>query len=65
MYPSLIGAEKIDLSTLSGVDNSLPFRMDDVLCSGNEVRLIDCEHKAKHDCVPLLEEVAVHCNRNG
>ena len=65
MYLSLIGAEEIGLSTLSGVDNSLPFLMDDVGCSGNEVRLIDCDHETIHDCIRLTEEVAVHCNRNG
>ena len=64
-HKSCTGAELIDLSTLSGVDNSLSFLMDEVGCSGNEMRLIDCDHETVHNCIRLTEEVAVHCNRNG
>ena len=57
------GARRIDLSTLSGLDNSIPIVLDDVACSGNEEQLIDCSSTKNHDCLHL-EDVAVHCNRD-
>ena len=61
----IIGAKEIELSTLSGLDDPIPFLMDDVKCSGNEVRLIDCDHETIHNCFSTSEQVAVHCKRNG
>ena len=61
----IIGAKRIELSTLRGLDNPIPYLMDDVLCSGNEVRLIDCEYETLHNCISTWEQVAVHCNTDG
>ena len=63
-YMPHTGAELIDVRRFSGLDNSIPIVLDDVACSGNEVRLIDCDSSTSHDCYHL-EDVAVHCNRDG
>ena len=54
----------MDLSSFIGLNNSIPIVLDDVECSGNEVRLIDCNSSKYHNCLHL-EDVAVHCNRDG
>ena len=63
-YIPYTGAKQIDLSSLIGLDNSIPIVLDDVACSGNEVRLIDCDSSKSHNCLHF-EDVAVHCNRDG
>lgn len=59
-----VGAHTIELSTLSGLDDSIPIVLDNVECSGSEVRLIDCRSSEGHNCFHF-EDVAVHCNRDG
>ena len=35
--------------------------MDDVTCTGNEWRLIDCQHTSRHNC-QHFEDAGVTCN---
>ena len=58
------GAKRINVRRFRGLNNSIPIVLDDVACSGKEVRLIDCDSSPIHDCFHL-EDVAVHCNRDG
>ena len=60
----LLGAQLIELGRLNGLNDSIPIVLDDVACSGNEVRLIDCNSSKINSCLHL-EDVAVHCNRYG
>lgn len=62
-FPHDTGAQLIDLSRLSGLDDSISTVLDDVECSGNEVRLIDCNSSKINSC--FMQDVAVHCNRDG
>ena len=40
------------------------FVMDDVACSGDELRLIDCAHTSDHDCL-YFESVRIKCDETG
>ena len=61
-YIPYTGAKRVDLSSLTRLDNSIPVVLDEVGCSGNEVRLIDCSSSTLHNCLHL-EDIAVRCNR--
>ena len=59
-----LGAKYLDYSRHTGLDDTIPILMDEVECSGNEERLIDCGHSRQHGCIHW-EDAAVHCKRGG
>ena len=59
-----LGAKLLDYRDREDLDDSIPIHLDDVECSGNEVRLIDCSSSKHHSCFHW-EDVAVRCNRDG
>ena len=59
-----LGAKFLDYSERYDLDDSIPILLDEVQCSGNEVRLIDCSSSEVHGCFHW-EDAAVRCNRDG
>lgn len=55
-----VGAS-VDTHVDAGTGNIL---MDDVACSGSELRLIDCEHVPNPNCFHF-EDVGIKCNNSG
>ena len=58
------GAKQLDYSRRADLDDSIPIVLSDMECSGNEVRLTDCNSSTSHNCLHW-DDVAVHCNRDG
>ena len=58
------GAKLLDYSRRTDLDDPIPIVLSDVECSGNEVRLTDCNSSTSHNCF-YWDVVAVHCNRDG
>ena len=56
----IVGAS-VDRDVKAGMGDIL---MDDVACSGSELRLIDCEHASTSNCFHF-EDVGVTCNTFG
>ena len=59
-----IGAKLIVLGNLHELNNSIPIILNDVACSGDEVRLIDCNNTDISNCHPR-QDVALHCHKDG
>ena len=60
-YFSLIGAVVLTLETV--VDGTGQIVLDDLDCTGNESRLIDCPHRGlgRHDC-DHTDDAGVRCS---
>lgn len=57
------GAEVVSHGSFKSGTSS--YVVDDVHCSGDERRLIDCPHNSKPNCDTGLEDAGVRCLQRG